>query len=976
MKKTFTFLFAAVMMLLLGVSSAFAQPGTFYKKHHLSQSATGVGGWTVHTANNSSSFHYRNGGAVLNRDAIRLSGGGGNGRGGAFTFPATNSTTDADFTAATQWNIEFNITMTTVETTYRNAFSFVFGGSNDIVTTNASTYYLDGIFGFFVYGGTNIHYMNMDNVGVPISDANGELTGENGAPALRPDDSGNGFVRFTRAGTSLDATDALCLSTKTDVTFTKGVTYHIAASLDFATQKVVSLTITEVDNPSNTATILDKPFLAPTFAGVSCDKDVADRIVADLSRFHFANTRASNVGNGNNTNIDVDIDNLEVYIMKESVGKADVTINYVDRDGNVVKPARVAAQQEVTLIYNLLDSDKVSSFDGTSYLAFDETATHAANAAKGLGENLTVGFAGEADNSLTVVFKKSPLASGTYVWGGNNGFVWDYLQENFSVSGGAPISYQPGNAAQFSADVSNKEVQVVGAIELADANITVSAPGYAFTGTGSIESNGSMIIQAPVTLGVANNMVEGAVIETSGDVVINNSSAATKITTAQPNITLNMESGFGREITSSTGGTLNLNSIEDNINVSSAIEGFSTVNIGIKHRGLETGNAWTNPITSTFTAGTTVNVTDGIDHEDIKYPATYAVNANSLADAKVNLGENTRIILNTTPTANNTVTLNIGELRGEIGSSIQGNCVGGDESRVLIYSIGALGTDAVFNGDITPQLTRRPDRRTGTEPVWERGTIAGVDTIWYTPTAFRLVKVGTGKWTVGGKIIMPDANTTPTFTVNDGTLELLDSLIAPAVNQITLTVDSAGTLKTHGNFIAAYNVNIDGTMEGGAEFGGTFNMVSENAVLKLKVNSFTEGNFEKIKTAGDIAITAGVLDFTVVNPSVGEIIVLETASNNNIDESMENITVLVNGVDITANTPEDNGYYFDPASGSLGYSGPLGLDKNFANKEIRSIEYFNVLGQKVSEHTTGVVLEKTTYTDDSVNTVKTFKKAK
>jgi len=999
MKKTFTLLIGVVIAAILSVSGAFAQTGTYYKKYLLNQDFTG---WTTLPAgwsSNTSSSHYRNAGVAVTNNTLTLSASnGGNGRGGMFSFPATNSSDDADFATATLWNFEFDITIRTAQTGYKNAFSIVFGGANDDATANPSTYYLDGIFGFFVYGGTNIHYMNMDNVGVPVLDGTGADTGESSAPAVRPDDSNNGFGRFTRAGADQAGSDALCLSTKTKVAFTKGTNYHVKAVLNFATQFVDSLIIYQTDNMVNGDTILSKPFLSQTFAGASCTShpDAPSRIVNDLSRCHFINTRASNVGNGDNTNIDVSLNKWDVYVWKESLGVADVTINYVDRDnGNTVKSSRVAAQQEVGFIYNLLSDDMNNFSDATNWYLYDADATHAANASKGSGENLTVesqtGSTPNPANTLTVVFKKETKSTGTYIWNGNTSYKWNYLDNNFSVSGGSDISYQPGNAVGFSrTDATNMEVLVDGAIELADADMTVSAPGYTLTSTtGYITGNGSLKINAPVTLAADNRLVGGAVINTDQTVSIQSASAATQFTAANQEITLDLNAGatFNKSITGS-GGTLNANLISVN-ECASSITGFSTVNIGLTDRGRETGNAWTNPFTSIISDGTQVNVIDATNQDPIRYPATYAVAANSVANAKVHLGDNTRIILNgTTSSDNSSITVNIGEVSGTASSSIQGNSVG-VYTRTLKYSIGALNTDAVFDGSILPQLTREPSRRSGTKNVWAPLTVEG-DTVWYLPSTMQLEKVGTGTWTVGGKIIIPDADSPSTVTVTAGTLELLDSLVAPAdLNLVTLTVNNGSTLKMHGNYIGAFYVTNNGTVEGGGEYANSFMMIDPASVLKLKVNSFAAGDYEFIKTeeGGDITIKNGKIDITVDDAKDGQIVILEAGGNYDIIDNIEsgNVKVLVNGEDISNNsvdTPIPDGktymFYFDSEQGILGVKGSFtGLPQVSAtDKIVKSIEYYNLLGQQVTKNNIGVTLHKITYTDGSVHTEKVYNRVK
>jgi len=1002
MKKTFTLFIGVVIATIVCASSAFAQPGTYYPNYFFNQDFTGVEAWPAGWSsvgdnttymgqnNGSNAFYLKDGTGVVQNYATIASSGSGS-RGNELRFPSTATST---FAGEAVWVMEFDWSANAAEANGTNAMGITLLGPNSVnLHTDGGIFWAAVIAELYVYDqNDNFHFTNLDPIGtdattgLPI-DADGLPTSICGAA------SGNNSTFFGRKGTDVAEADNLNLSTKTNVKFTTGVWYHILCEMNFETQKVQKFSIYEIDNPENGDTFTDLPFVAPWAAGAASAVDPENRKVTEFDRVSAWATRRS----GGNGVVNQLYNNMQLYVWKESVGIADVSVNYVDRDGHSVKAPRVLANQQVTstIWLSIGDKDNFFSDDDLYYYAYDEEATHAANLDNpqggGDGESLTVDFQEGAtqnpNNILSVVFKKEAVNYGTYIWSGNTNYKWSYLDENFNVSGGPDVSYLPGNPVEFSrTDVTNKEVSVEGALELADEDMTVSAPDYTFSGTGRITGKGSLIVDAPVALATDNRLEGGAIINTDQEVLIQSAVAATQFTTAQPEITLSLQAGatFNKPITGPDDGqgTLNVNMISAN-ECASPISDFSTVNISFKDRGRETSNSWTNPFTSTFSEGTQVNIIDAIEQGEFIYPATYALTNNSLAAAKVHLGDNTRIIFNGTPGANATTTVNIGELTGTANSSIQGNCVGAAYDRILRYSIGASNTDAVFDGSIIPQLSREPGRRSGAYYVWDRLTIADVDTVWYLPSTLQLVKVGTGKWTVGGKIIIPDADSPSTITASEGILELCDSLVAPAVNTVTLTVDAGGTLKTHGNYIGAYNVTVNGTVIGGASYANSFSMVDPSAVLKLNVNSFADGDFDKITTEGDIIIKAGTIDFTVATPGENtKIVILFSKSNYEILDGIEQgkVTVLVNGEDITGNTASDEipagatgFYYFDPETGVLGYVGTYnGLPNVAVEKVVKSIDYYNTLGQKVRENNSGVTLKKITYTDGSVQSTKVF----
>lgn len=580
------------------------------------------------------------------------------------------------------------------------------------------------------------------------------------------------------------------------------------------------------------------------------------------------------------------------------------------------------------------------------------------------------------------------------------------------------MGYQKGNPVEFSkTDAINKTVEVIGDIELDEANMTVSAPDYIFTGTGKILGSGTLMVSAPTTLGADNRLVGGTIIQTSEPVLVKHANATSKFMTTEPNITLNLEAGatFNKAIEGPAGGTLNLNLVSLN-EYAPAITGFSTVNI---HQTVQTSlqsATWRTGWGGTMPESVQVNYIN--DVADNVVPNGLGIVSTVLQKAKLHLGTHTRLVRQYNENANNNDVVYVGELSGDAGSRIETGFVDG---RYFRYDIGGLGTDAVFNGEIGA-FTKSHVAATDTTEAVTTYAVNGVGITksgagsWTVNGNFNFpagtrgsqVNVSGGKFIINGDIMFPnttkegsqmnvtgagvlDVNGEITFATDsaahvikvvDGTLQLHKSIIAPAINQIALTVDSAGVLKTGNNSIGASSVLINGTVEGGGTYANTFSLTSDDAILKLKVFGFEEGNYEYVDALGDISIKKGTIDIAVSGLLVGskQITILKAGGNYDILDNMEFVKVLVNGQDITGNTAEtevpDGGgiFYFDPETGVLGHLGTTAVSDVNAGKEVKQIEYFNFLGQKISKYQSGYILKKITYTDDSVQTVKVLNK--
>jgi autotransporter-associated beta strand protein len=590
-------------------------------------------------------------------------------------------------------------------------------------------------------------------------------------------------------------------------------------------------------------------------------------------------------------------------------------------------------------IYKLLASDKERVIEGGFYYSYDAGATHTANAEKGDdGESVTVVAGGV---SLDVIFKKSEIAAGTYVWTGADGWNWNELENNFSVNGGANISFQTGNGVAFSnAEVTNKDVVLDEIADLGDNNMLISAEGYALSGTGRITGTGTLTVDAAAALGVNNQLDGGAVVNTTGVIHVKHASAAKKFKVVD-NANLKLEAGntFSAPI-EGAGGILNIDAVSDNF-YTPAITNASTVNIQLDARGRLRGSDWTNKWTATFPENAQINVTNQV--EDGK-SAGLGVNNTTLEKVKVHLGDSTRVLRHYNENAASTDTLFFGELSGTAASIIEGGFIDG---RTTTYAFGGLNTDAVFEGIIRPFL---------------RG-----DTALITTSTLHLVKKGTGKWTLKG-----DAQFNGDFTVQSGTLELIDNTVGTDASQII--VNAGATLKGDGAIIGSIitTVGADAVLAGAFHFDQAL-LLDEGSLYKPFVNSFDEGDYDRITADGGIT-AMGILDITVNSATEGQRIKLLTSEDPNFESGFASI--LVNGVDITDNeatTPGAEFVWLPETSELLSLINKVGILDVQTGKAIKSIRYYDISGRPVSKDAKGFVIQQIRYEDNTIATRKSYK---
>lgn len=888
MKKLFTFL-SVIALTLCGVLPANAQwnrilfnenfdgltalPSTLVSRAGASGSAT--------------SYIGRSAGITVANGVVKFDGGSGGGNRGA----------ELEFSSKMQkdlLHVEYDWAIEGAQVANRNAIGTYLLGSQSTL----SPVYTDMILAIYAVGETNttLHVQNLDIAGGDVFSQGGGLN---------------------KCGADIAASELANTLSKTSVVYAAGKSYHIHAELDFVNKKVVSLTITDKSDPENTATLTDLPFVSST--------------VNDFARIGLNQSRGSSCGNGNTVNnLNTTFDNILVYEVVPSLGKADITIKYQDLTGNKIKDDLVIPDQEVGVAYVLTSSDKASFPSGGFYYAYDPVATGT--------DTLIVS---NEKKEITVKFVKNAITAGPYVWKGSVSNVWNEYENNFEV-GSAVLPYQLQNAVEFSAtEVQNDSVLVKQAIDLGDKNVTISAPGYTLAGTGQLKGTGTLVIKADARLNLINNL-DGGVELDHGTLTIDHADAAKSII-AENGTSLEFNGSFSKPI-SGFGGTLNILATAKTDfaqTLSSTITGLDKVVYTLRNKGR---------VAYSSTTATVPNCDRMLELNNAYTGAVDVVNALSEAAyfkttvldwtaTKLHLGDNVRMIYGTTGVATKdeatATTFTIGELSGSETSRLMGGYV---DARKTKYRVGSLNTDATFSGVIAP-LTIIRESADG----------------YMSKPHLSIYKEGTGTWTL--------TNNSPDYRgnlfVNDGTL-IVNGIICShdsIVNLETVQVDAAGHLSGTGT-IYAVNANVYGKLSGNLTFGGAVNLwgTSETDIV---VNGATT---DKVTVAGDLQYGGKLVVTSKNNPPAGTYKIIEASSYLESSPELGFDEVVL---------PSAN-WTFKWDTGELVYVGGdvNGINNTENNKEVKSVEYYNVSGTKALKNQKGFLIKVTKFTDGSSSTTK------
>ena len=829
--KKITYFLAIFMALLFSNSLYAAQVPSYIVNETFDGLSTYPTGWTNGTPNY---FGY-NGTATIGSGVLNVSGSGSGTRGKRTNFTSSGTETSV--------YVDFDLLVNSSTIGYKNAFGLVIDGTGSNTASPKSIFclYAAGTDGKF-------HYANADLDTV----------------AFNTDDTWG--ASFRRAGTSNALTDALNLGTQINFGFSLGVTYNIKALLNFTTQKVESLVITNLSNDSKIE-LGEYPFMRYSSS------------ITDVNSISLFNTRGSNEGNGSNSNINASIDNFKTYTMIDAT-LANVTINYLDPSNNPIKTARVAADNIIGSTYTALADDKATIVSGGFYYVYDAASTTA--------DNVVVLADGTA--AINLKFTKNAVTSGTYTWTGSSSANWNELETNFSTDGNNSVGYQFGNAVVFNGSGANKSVSLNNDFDLGSNNVTISGDGYSLSGSGKLTGSGKIILNTTgtetTTINIINELTGG--VEVNGGIaVISNDAAAASITAANGS-TLNLSTGanFSKAIVGT--GTVNIIPTS-NVTYTSAITGASQLNYLLVAEGSVN-------TTSIYNIPKLNNSFSGQINVGTELASAYFGFTTTQTNAKIALGDNISLVYNENPASSGSY-ISIGELTGTGLSKLMGNRIG----RAVTYTIGGLNTDFTFAGTIE---NFGPD-------AW-----AGIPIT-------NLTKAGTGTMTLTGN---STAYTTGSVVVSAGKLNVNGTL---GTTTVPVTVDADGTLGGNGTIGGATLVNgtLEGSLSFGSTltlagttkitvngFGtGEYDVISVNGgvtfggVLNVTVNASAPANGTSIKIV-DAATYGG--DFTQpitapagysFNTTTGMLTysaatALDNAVNSNIKVYMANEKAVIDGI--------------------------------------------------------------------------------
>lgn len=596
-----------------------------------------------------------------------------------------------------------------------------------------------------------------------------------------------------------------------------------------------------------------------------------------------------------------------------NVATASVTVNYKDTEGNTLKTSRVQSNLVIGSTYYATNDDKATFSDENYFYAYNVASTDNVVVAEGAGINL--------------IFKKTPVTVGNYVWLGVVNSNWNNADENFTADNGVTnIGYQNNNPIWFPAVVAsgNKTINLNADLTVGENDIKLAGDGYSLSGTGSIAGNGKFILDLQsgetATMGIRNNMIGGVEVK-GGTAAITNDLGSAAFTMADgSSLLINTGAAFGKSITAT--GSISIIPTS-NVYYTSAITGGETLNYMLGSAGSVTS-------AGAFSAMPILNNSFGgnINANSTLEVQTMFGSTNNFTNNKLHLADLVSMVYPVNPASDGSTTISIGELSGTSLSKLLG-----PRLRSVTYNVGGLGTNAAFNG-----------------------TIENFEAdFWGNTPVLNFTKSGAGQLTLTGESTNYIAGT---VNVIGGTLYISGTLGSPTVPVI---VGVEGKLAGSGTIVGATTVN--GTLEGNLNFSNSLTL-SETATTKFVVNGVNDGEFDAIDVVGAVNL-GGAIEVTVntasgvkgvdkiknANPPVGTRIKLINAGN---------IVTLLSPIHYPS-----SGWTFVPASGDLVYD-PSNVVTGLGNNSIEfriyptltrdnvniegnvsAIEVINLAGQKV-----------------------------
>lgn len=587
------------------------------------------------------------------------------------------------------------------------------------------------------------------------------------------------------------------------------------------------------------------------------------------------------------------------------VSTAGVTVKFKDQNGDYFKVDEVVETLPVGNEYLATLAQKASYNDGTNVYVLDPSSP------------TSVASVDAAGSTLELLFRKSPVYE-SVSWVGSvdeNGNLWSDWYQNF-VNNSDVTSSQINADHFFGDDGVVKDVVVNNEINVGTGSVVIEDNGYSFTGAGSLKGSGlikvNLASSQSLTLGLPNLLTGGTEIN-GGNVTVSKAGAlgTAAIIKGVSTITANEEQTLPQLTFEVDGAIIGGNNIIELSGIS-ASEG-KKVSISSSYNTNNNYAIGINPV-GTLASGSELEL-NGEGTEN-KFGLKTA-SASYLANAKVTLKGNSFLYVEAIQPAGES-TINIGTLAGDSESKLGWGRSSALE-RHINWSVGALNEDSEFAGTIT-----------------NTGGYKGSGAM-YVGDRTNLTKVGTGVLTLSGN--SSEANSI--YTVNGGTLNVTGA-IASATSLVV--VSENGTLK--GNGSVGGTATINGVLD---QVSGylTLNDVVLAGTLNIKAD---EANFA---TVVGTLVQGGVLNVTISqDPSESTSIKLLDVADANISGEFDSVNLP--SADYSLSVKSD-GIYVDYVKLSTGINNQL--------VEVKSVQYYNIAGNQVSENSYGILIKKTSFVD-------------
>ena len=554
-----------------------------------------------------------------------------------------------------------------------------------------------------------------------------------------------------------------------------------------------------------------------------------------------------------------------------NVATASVTVNYKDAEGNTLKTSRVQSDLVIGSTYYATTDDKATFSDENYFYAYNVAST----------DNVVVAEGAE----INLIFKKTPVTAGNYVWLGVVNSNWNNADANFTADNGVTnIGYQNNNPIWFPAVVAsgNKTINLNADLTVGENDIILAGDGYSLSGIGSIGGNGKFILDLQsgetATMGIRNNMTGGVEVK-GGTAAITNDLGSAAFTMADgSSLLINTGAAFGKSINATGSVTITPTS---NVYYTSTITNGETLNYLLGSAGsVTTAGVFSSMPILNNSFGGNINANSTLEVQ------TMFGSTNNFTNNKLYLSDNVSLVYPVNPASDGSTTISIGELSGTATSRLMG-----PRLRTVTYNVGGLGTNATFNGTVEN---------------FEADAWTNIPVINFT-------KSGEGQLSLTGSSTKYVAGT---VNVNGGTLNVTGVLGATTV---PVTVAPGATLKGTGTIAGATTVN--GTLEGSLHFGSTLALAG---TTNLTVTGFNTGEFDVLTVTGAVT-NGGILNINLLNEPTGTgtiklIAAPDGAYSGTFTAVNINTLSAPSGIPAAQRAKTAIGYSYDPLTGVLSYT--------------------------------------------------------